>query len=67
LIILAFIGLISVGGGWEFLAFAMGFAFIPWYVFILILLWERRTGCILMFDKKAHSFTAARCSGNAFH
>jgi hypothetical protein len=67
LIIAALTALLSFAGVWAFPAFATGFAFIPWYVFILILLWERRTGCILMFDKKTHSFTAARCSGNALH
>jgi hypothetical protein len=67
LIISAFIAFTSMAGVWAFPAFATGFAFIPWYVYILILWWERRTGCILMFDKKTHSFTAARCSGYALH
>ena len=56
---------ISFAGALAFPAFATGFAYIPWYVLVLILWWERRTGCILMFDKKTHAFTAARCSGNA--
>jgi len=67
LILAALTVLLSFAGAWAFPAFATGFAFIPWYVFTLILLWERRTGCILMFDKKTNSFTAARCSGNALH
>lgn len=66
LIIAALVALIQFAGVWAFPAFATGFSFIPWYVFILILLWERRTGCILMFHKKTHSFTAERCSGNAY-
>lgn len=67
LIIAALLALIQFAGTWALPAFATGFAFIPWYVFALILLWERRTGCILMFDKKTHSFTAARCSSYALH
>ena len=66
LIIMALVTIISFAGTLAFPAFVTGFAFVPWYVFILILLWERRTGCILMFDKKTHSFAAARCSGNAY-
>ncbi len=51
-----------------FPAFAMGFGlFIPWYVLMLILLWEQKTGYILMFDKKTFSVTTTRCSGNAHH
>jgi hypothetical protein len=67
LIIAVLITITSFAGTWAFPAFVTGFAFIPWYVYILILWWERRTGYILMFDKKAHSFIAARCSGNALH
>lgn len=63
LIIATLTALLSLAGPFAFPAFATGFAFIPWYVFILILWWERRTGCILMFDKKTHSFSAARGSG----
>jgi hypothetical protein len=44
----------------ELPAIAVGFAFIPWYVLILILLWERRTGYILVFDKKTFLVTVAR-------
>ena len=66
LIIMALVTMISFAGALAFPAFVTGFAFVPWYVFVLILLWERRTGCILMFDKKTHSFTAARSSGNAY-
>ncbi|MDD1674409.1 MAG: DUF1673 domain-containing protein [Methanomicrobiales archaeon] len=58
---------LSFAGAWAFPAFATGFAFIPWYVYILILLWERKTGCVLMFDKKAHSFSAVRCPSYALH
>jgi hypothetical protein len=64
LIIATLTAILSFAGPWAFPAFATGFAFIPWYVYLLILWWERRTGCILMFDKKTHSFTAAGCSGN---
>ena len=65
LIIATLTAILSFAGPWAFPAFATGFAFIPWYVYILILSWKRRTGCILMFDNKTHSFTTARCSGNA--
>jgi len=65
LIIATLTAILSFSGPWAFPAFATGFVYIPWYVLVLILWWERRTGCILMFDKKTHSFTAARCSGNA--
>jgi hypothetical protein len=51
---------ISFAGALAFPAFATGFAFIPWYVFILILLWERKTGYMVMFDKENDSFSAAR-------
>ena len=43
---------ISIAGALAFPAFVTGFAFVPWYVLAIILLWERRTGCMLMFDKK---------------
>jgi len=56
---------ISLAGALAFPAFMTGFAYIPWYVLVLILWWEQRTGCVLMFDKKTHAFTAAGCSGNA--
>jgi hypothetical protein len=58
---------ISFAGALAFPAFATGFAFVPWYVFILILVWERRTGCIVMFDNQTSSFSAARCTGNVHH
>ena len=70
LLILAFVGLIGLiplTVSLAFPAFATGFAFIPWYVFILILVWERKTGCQLMFDKKTRAFTAVRCSVYALH
>jgi hypothetical protein len=51
---------LSFAGALAFPAFATGFAFIPWYVLLLILLWERKTGYMLMFDKETDSFTAAR-------
>ncbi|MGD0079597.1 MAG: DUF1673 family protein [Methanoregula sp.] len=65
LLLSAMLFLISLSGALAFPAFTTGFAFIPWYVFTLILLWERKTGCVLMFDKKTRSFTAARCPQNA--
>ncbi|MEN6444069.1 MAG: DUF1673 family protein [Methanoregula sp.] len=61
------LAVISIAGALAFPAFATGFAFVPWYVLALILVWEQRTGCILMFDKKTRSFTAARCSCYAYH
>jgi hypothetical protein len=61
LIIAALLALIQYAGAWAFPAFATGFAFIPWYVYILILLWERETGCILVYDKKAWLFSAMEC------
>jgi hypothetical protein len=54
---------LSFAGALAFPAFATGFAFIPWYVFLLILLWERKTRYTLMFDKETDAFTAARYSG----
>jgi hypothetical protein len=64
-IIAALTAILSFAGVWAFPAFATGFAFIPWYVFILILLWERRTGCILVYDKKARLFSAMGCHEHA--
>jgi len=49
---------VSLAGALAFPAFATGFVFIPWYVFILILFWERRTGLRVMFDRETGSFTA---------
>jgi hypothetical protein len=65
LIIAALTAILSFAGPWAFPAFALGFAFIPWYVFILILLWEWRTGCILVYDKKARLFSAVECHEHA--
>ncbi|MCK9592779.1 MAG: DUF1673 domain-containing protein [Methanoregula sp.] len=65
LIIAVLLTLIQFAGAWAFPAFATGFAFIPWYVFILILLWERRTGCILVYDKKVRLFSALGCHEHA--
>jgi hypothetical protein len=65
LIVAALTVLLSVAGPWAFPSFATGFAFIPWYVFILILLWERRTGCILVYNKKDRLFSAAGCHEHA--
>jgi hypothetical protein len=65
LIIAALTAILSFAGVWAFPAFATGFAFIPWYVYILILLWERRTGCILVYDKKARLFSAVGCHEHA--
>ena len=67
LLLSAMLFLIPLAGALAFPAFATGFAFIPWYVFILILLWERRTGCMVMFDKETRLFSAARCTGNVHH
>jgi hypothetical protein len=67
LIIAVLITITSFAGTWVFPAFAMGFTLIPWYVYILILWWEQKTGCLLMFNKKTRSFIAVRCSGNALH
>jgi len=60
LLLSAMLALIPLAGALAFPAFATGFAFIPWYVFFLILLWERRTGCKVMFDKETGSFSTAR-------
>ena len=65
LIIAALTTILSFAGVWAFPAFATGFAFIPWYVYILILWWERRTGCILVYDKKARLFSAVGCHEHA--
>lgn len=67
LIVMASLSIIPFETALELPAVTVGFAFIPWYVLVLILLWERRMGCILIFDKKTFSFTAERCSGNAHH
>jgi Protein of unknown function (DUF1673) len=67
LIIAVLITITSYAGTWAFPSFAMGFTLIPWYVYILILRWEQKTGCLLMFNKKTRSFIAVRCSGNALH
>ena len=64
-IIAALLAIIQFAGVWAFPAFVAGFVFIPWYVFILILLWERRTGCILVYDKKAQLFSAVGCHEHA--
>jgi hypothetical protein len=65
LIIAALTAILSFAGPWAFPAFTMGFAFIPWYVYILILLWERRTGCTLVYHKKARLFSAMGCHEHA--
>jgi hypothetical protein len=65
LLIAALLTIIQFAGVWAFPAFATGFAFIPWYVYILILVWERRTGCILVYDKKARLFSAVGCHEHA--
>lgn len=67
LIIAILITITSFAGTWAFPAFAMGFTLIPWYVYILILWWEQKTGCLLRFNNKTRSFIAVRCSGNALH
>jgi hypothetical protein len=66
LLVMASLSIVPLETALELPAIAVGFAFIPWYVLILILLWERRRGCILMFDKKTLSFTAERCSVDAY-
>ena len=65
LIIAALTALLSYAGSWAFPAFATGFAFIPWYVFIMIRMWERRTGCMLVYNKKAGLFSAVGCHEHA--
>jgi hypothetical protein len=67
LIIAVLITITSFAGTWAFPAFATGFTLIPWYVYILIIRWEKKTGCFLMFNKKTQSFIAVRCSENALH
>jgi hypothetical protein len=63
LLVMASLSIIPLETALELPAGAVGFAFIPWYVLLLILLWERRRGYILLFDKKTISFTAERCVG----
>ncbi len=65
LFIAATVAIIQFAGVLAIPAFVTGFAFVPWYVFALIVLWEQRSGCILMFDKRARSFIGRRCSGNS--
>ena len=60
LIIMASFSIIPLQMAMELPAFATGFALIPWYVLGMILLWERKTGYLLMFDKKTLSYTAVR-------
>ncbi|MFA5347980.1 MAG: DUF1673 family protein [Methanoregula sp.] len=67
LLCMAFWTIIPYSGALALPAFATGLAFIPWYVLVLIVVWEWKTGCILVFDKQTHAFTAVRCSGNAFY
>ncbi len=67
LLVMAFWSIIPFSGALALPAFASGLAFIPWYVLVLILIWERKTGCILVFHKQTHAFTAAGCSENAFY
>ncbi|MDD1678398.1 MAG: DUF1673 domain-containing protein [Methanomicrobiales archaeon] len=50
--ILIFVGFIS---GIDFLilpALMIGFSIIPWYVLLLVIIWESKTGCRLYFDRK---------------
>jgi hypothetical protein len=63
LLVMASLSIIPLETALELPAVAVGFAFIPWYVLLLILLWERRRGYLLIFDKKTLSFTAERCPG----
>jgi hypothetical protein len=65
LLIAALLVIIQFAGVWAFPAFATGFTFIPWCVYILILWWERRTGCILVYDKKAQLFSVVGCHEHA--
>ncbi|MEN6444071.1 MAG: DUF1673 family protein [Methanoregula sp.] len=60
LLVMASLSIVPLETALELPAIAVGFAFIPWYVLILILLWERRTGYILVFDKKTFLVTVAR-------
>ncbi|HRY74942.1 MAG TPA: DUF1673 family protein [Methanoregulaceae archaeon] len=60
LVIAAMLFLIPLARALAFPAFATGFAFIPWYVVFLILLWERKTGYRVMFDKETGEFSAAK-------
>lgn len=64
LLLAAMFTLISLASALAVPAFTTGFAYIPWYVFILILLWERKTGYTVMFEKETGSFTAVREAGN---
>jgi hypothetical protein len=63
-VVLLFLGLISrvsFEAAMLLPAFTMGFGLlVPWSLLLLILIWERRTGYILVFDKKTFLVTVAR-------
>ena len=60
LLLLAGFSIVPLETALELPALAMGFGLIPWYVLAIILLWERRTGYILLLDKTNGSITAVR-------
>ena len=57
LIAMATLGFIPVDTALALPAFATGFALIPWYVLAVILLWEQKTGYLLLFEKGTFSFS----------
>lgn len=66
LFVTGLLSVIPMGTALMVPAFTLGFGiFIPWYTLILILLWERRAGFILMFDRKTFSITAVQGPGDA--
>jgi Protein of unknown function (DUF1673) len=67
LFILGLLAMVPFSVAMALPAFAMGFALIPWYVLALIIIWERRMGCILMFDNKTRSFIVESGAGYAHH
>jgi len=44
--------------------FLIGFSVIPWFVLILVIIWESRTGCRLYFDRKGENASMYVVRGN---
>jgi small-conductance mechanosensitive channel len=62
--ILVLLGYIS---GIDFLvlpAVMVGLSIIPWYVLLLVIIWESRTGCRLYFDRKDENASMYVVRGN---
>ncbi|MDD1720363.1 MAG: DUF1673 domain-containing protein [Methanoregulaceae archaeon] len=66
LLVMGVLSVIPYGTAMALPAFAMGFGiFIPWYTLVLVLLWEQRSGYVLIFDKKILQVIATRRSADA--